>query len=226
MSQSHGNLLLLLLSARSRSQQSVAAKLGLLIHHQKPECPVKKIGLLHSGSRSQQRTKMLMLVQISYKPPNIFFSKTWYCDASLWVRVSCKIFDLLFSRSGSFQELIWSKYDNFYCLFWTADPFATKFDFILPLAHWRLCMCTVSFDCNMLVFLTQKLLPVDRWGIHCGGGHGSVMWCATSLLQSENNCGQCEHPQLHPQVISGPISVQQKIVISVIVMVLMFFHGD
>ena len=34
---------------------SLATKLGLMIHHHKPECPVKKIGLLHSGSRSQRR---------------------------------------------------------------------------------------------------------------------------------------------------------------------------
>ena len=36
----------------------LATKLGLMIHHQKPECPVKTIGLLHSGSRSQQRFKI------------------------------------------------------------------------------------------------------------------------------------------------------------------------
>ena len=40
--------------------------------------------------------------------------------------MSCKKIDLLFSRSWSLQELIWSKYDNFYCIFCTADPFATK----------------------------------------------------------------------------------------------------
>ena len=28
---------------------SLAIKLGLMIHHQKPECPMKKIGLLHSA---------------------------------------------------------------------------------------------------------------------------------------------------------------------------------
>ena len=70
------------LSSRSRSQQgliwskynsfysvfwavdSLATKLGLMIHHHKPECPVKRIGLLHSGSRSQQRVKMSMFVQM------------------------------------------------------------------------------------------------------------------------------------------------------------------
>ena len=84
---------LLLLPSRSRSQQglilwskydsfyyifltldSLLTLLGLMIHHLKPECPVKKIGLLHSGSRSQRRVQILMFVQmISSKPPNILF---------------------------------------------------------------------------------------------------------------------------------------------------------
>ena len=83
---------LLLLSSSSRSQQgfirskydsfryifwtvnSLATKLGLMIHYHKPEWPVKKNELLHSGSRSQWRVKMLMLVHMmSSKPPNILF---------------------------------------------------------------------------------------------------------------------------------------------------------
>ena len=35
----------------SDTVDSLATKLGLKIHHQKPECPVKKNGLLHLGSR-------------------------------------------------------------------------------------------------------------------------------------------------------------------------------
>ena len=42
--------------------------------------------------------------------------QTWYCDES-WVRVSCKKIDLIFTRSRSLQELIWSKHDNFYISF-------------------------------------------------------------------------------------------------------------
>ena len=84
-----------------------------MIHDQKPECPVKRIGLLHSGSGSQWRVKMLLFVQmIFYKPPSILFPRL-----ILW----CIIM----------QELIWSKYDNFYCIFWTADPFATKLGLIV-----------------------------------------------------------------------------------------------
>ena len=122
------------LSSRSRSQQvliwskyysfcyifwtvdSLATKLGLMIHHHKPECPVKK--LLHSGSRSQRRVKMLMFVQMISSKPTFCF-QTRYCDASLWVRVSCKkiYFWLLFSRWRSLQELIRSNYDNFCRIF-------------------------------------------------------------------------------------------------------------
>ena len=45
--------------------------LGLMIHHHKPECLVKKKGLLHLRSRSQLKVKMSLFVQISSKPPNI-----------------------------------------------------------------------------------------------------------------------------------------------------------
>ena len=37
-------------------------------HHQKPECPMKKIGLLHSGSRSQWRVKLYVC------PADIFYT--------------------------------------------------------------------------------------------------------------------------------------------------------
>ena len=72
----------------------------------------EKNALLHSGSRSQQRVKMLMFVQIIFsKPPSILLP-----NLVLW----CIIM----------QELIWSKYDNVYCIFWTADHFATKLGLI------------------------------------------------------------------------------------------------
>ena len=67
-----------------------------------------------------------MFVQmISSKPPNILFPNMllWCIIVSQCVMQK---YWLLFSRLRSLQELIWSKYDNFYCIFWTADPFATK----------------------------------------------------------------------------------------------------
>ena len=85
-----GNFILFLLCSRSRSQRglilskydsfyyifwtvdSLANKFGLMIHHQKPECPLRRIGLLQSGSRSQWKVKMLMFAKMIFsKPPNI-----------------------------------------------------------------------------------------------------------------------------------------------------------
>ena len=83
-------------------------------------------GLLHSGSRSQWRVKMECLSRWYHLNHLTFCFPTWYGDASLWVGVSYKKIDLLFSRSRSLQKLIRLKYDDFYCIFWTADPFATK----------------------------------------------------------------------------------------------------
>ena len=97
---------LLLLSSRSGSRQgliwskydsfyyifwtvdSLATKLGLMIHHHKPEYPVKKNWLLHSGSRSQWRVKMLVFVQIPSKPPNVLFPNlvSWCIIMSLSVK--------------------------------------------------------------------------------------------------------------------------------------------
>ena len=56
----------------------------------------------------------------------VFCYQTWYCDASSWAGVSCKKIRLPFSRSSSQQGPVWSKYDSFYCIFWTADYLATK----------------------------------------------------------------------------------------------------
>ena len=78
-----------------------------------------------------------------------FCFKTWYCDASSWVRVSCKKIGLLFSRSRSQHGLIWSDCGNFYCIFWTADPFATKLD--LMAHHHKLDFLVKRFDYSAVV---------------------------------------------------------------------------
>ena len=90
------------------------------VWYQKPECPVKIVGLLHWGSRSQRRVKMLMFVQRISFNHQTFCLQTWYYIM---------------------QELIWSKYDNVYCIFWTADTFATKLGLIVQ--HYKL-ECTVE----------------------------------------------------------------------------------
>ena len=85
-----------------------------MMHPHKPGCPVKKkVELLHSGSKSQRRVKMLIFVQLtSSKPLSILLPN-------------------LVLRCIIMQELIWSKYDHFYCIFWTADPFATTLGLIV-----------------------------------------------------------------------------------------------
>ena len=52
----------------------LATKLGLMIHYHKPEYQMKKVGLHHSGSRSQRMVKMLMFVQMIFSKPPRFFS--------------------------------------------------------------------------------------------------------------------------------------------------------
>ena len=143
-------LLLLLLPFRSRSQRgliwskydsfhyifwtvdSLATKLGLMIHHHKQECSMKKIWITaFSVKVTVKGQKINVLSRWYFLKHQMFCFQTWYCDALLWVGVSCKKIDLLFLRSRSMQELIWSKYDNFYCVFWSTDPFITKLGLIV-----------------------------------------------------------------------------------------------
>ena len=149
----------------------------------------KKKRLLHSGSRSQWRVKMLMFVQmIAIKlflfcfmlNHQTFCFQTWYCDSSLWVRVSCKKIDLLFSRSRSLRELIWSRYDNFYCIFWTADAFATKHGLSVH-CHKPQCF-TEKLDCCVQGQGHSKFQNINeclsiwyflnRWTFYCQMWHG------------------------------------------------------
>ena len=96
----------------------------------KPECLVKKKKNYCIQGEGTAKVKMSMFVQmIASEPPHILF-QTWYFEASSWARMSCKTFGLLFSRSRLQQGLI-RKYDSFYYIFWTADPFATKLGLIV-----------------------------------------------------------------------------------------------
>ena len=104
-----------LLSSRSRSQRgliwskyepfyyifwtvdSLATKLCPMIHYHKPECPVKKIGLLHSRSRSQWRSKCQCLSKWYLLNRQTFCYQNMV--TSSWARVLCRKIGLLFSRS-------------------------------------------------------------------------------------------------------------------------------
>ena len=105
---------------------SFATKLGLMIHHHKPEYPVKEVGLLHSGSKSQGRVKILMFVQISSSEPPAFCFQTRYCDASI-----CK--------SLCDQNMTMS-------IFWTADLFAARLCLIVH-CHKRECFMEKLDSC-------------------------------------------------------------------------------
>ena len=74
-----------------------------------------------------------------------FCYQTWYGDASSWAGVSYKKIGLLSLRSRSQGGFIWSKYDSFYYILWTADPFAAKLRFIVHF-HKQECFMT-KLDC-------------------------------------------------------------------------------
>ena len=101
-----------------------------------------------------------------------FCYQTWYCDASSWA-MSRKKIGFLFSRSSLQPGLMWSKYDSFYYIFWTADPFATKLGLM---AHHHKLDCQVkrldcyfqgqghskgSYDQNMTVSFYYFLWTID-----------------------------------------------------------------
>ena len=72
--------------------------------------------------------------------------------------------DLIFSRSGSLQELIWSKYENFCSIFWIADPFATKLGLIV---HYQKLKC----------FMEKSDCCVQ------GQGHSRILECQWMFVQ-------------------------------------------
>ena len=145
-----------LLSSRSRSQRglilsnsdsdyyifwtadSLPTRLGLMIGYHRPEHLVEKIGLIffycqgHNGGPKCQCLSRCYLLNFL-----TFCCLTWYCDVSLWAGVLFKMICLLFSRSRSQQEFVWSKYVSFYHIFWIANSFAKKtwFDTILSYAR-------------------------------------------------------------------------------------------
>ena len=81
---------------------------------------------------------------ISSKPPNTLIPNLvlWYIIMS---RSTCRKIASLFSRSRSQQGLIWSDYNSFYCIFWTADPFASKLVLIVHYHKLECCMEKLDF---------------------------------------------------------------------------------
>ena len=103
-----------------------------MIHQQKPECPVKKKVLLHSGSRPQRRVKMFIFVQmISSKPLNILFPNLvlWCINMSLSVLQKDWFAIFKVTVTARAHKI---KFWQFLLCLWTADPFDTKLGLIVP----------------------------------------------------------------------------------------------
>ena len=109
-----------------------ATRLGLIKRYHKPKCLMEKWDVVFKVKVTAKFHNVNECLSRWYHLNRwTFYNHTWYGDASLLARLSSKKIDLLFSRSRLLQELIWSKYDNFYCIFWIADPFATKLGLII-----------------------------------------------------------------------------------------------
>ena len=99
----------------------------LLLHYHKLECFMEKLDCCVQGQGHSKISKWLwkFVRMIPAESMNLY-NQTWFGDASLW------------------QELI-SKYDHVYCIFWTADPCATKLGLIV---HYHKAECFMKkFDC-------------------------------------------------------------------------------
>ena len=103
------NVFVVLLSSRSRSKwrlmwskydpfyyifwtiDSLATKFSLPIHHLRPECPVKKKRITAFRVKVTAKGQNVnVLSRWSLLKHQTFCLQTWYCDASVCVRVSCK----------------------------------------------------------------------------------------------------------------------------------------
>ena len=119
------------------------------IYHRKPECLAGNLDYCIQGQGHSERSKCQCLSRWYLQNRQTFCYQTWHCDASS-ARVSCKKIGLLFSRSRSQQGFIWSKYDSFYYIFWTADSFAAKLG--LMVHHYKSC----EKDCIALLWSKSR----------------------------------------------------------------------
>ena len=95
---------------------------------------------------------------------------------------------LLSSRSKSQLGLIESKYDCFYCIFWTSDPFLTKFCIVVhhhKLEHLveRLLCCVQSQGHREGSYLRWMfVLTISSWLFNLS--YPNLAWCYTTMSQS------------------------------------------
>ena len=103
----------------------------------------------------------------SSEPQNLLLpNRVWWCNKMNQRNKNC----FLSSRSRSQRGLVWSKYDSFYCIFWIADPFATK---LALMVHYHK---PVSYEKIGSIQIVQ------------GQGHGKIakcQWLFIQMLSSE-----------------------------------------
>ena len=113
-----------------------------MIGYHRPERLVEKLAF---KVKVTWRSKYQCLSRCYLLNRQTFCYQTWYCDATSWAGVLCKMICLLFSRSRSQQGLVWSKCDRFYHIFWIANPCATKLGLIV---HYHKLECLIKkLDC-------------------------------------------------------------------------------
>ena len=125
---------------------------------------------------------------ISPNPPNICY-QTWYSDALSWAEVSCKKIGLLFSRSRSWQGLIWSDfnsstiYSEFLILLQT--NLVWKYIAISQSALWRNWIVVFKIKVtakfvNVSECLSRWYHP-NRWTFYCQTWYGDAsLWARLS----------------------------------------------
>ena len=109
-----------------------ATKLGLVVKHHKPECPVEKKWITEFKVKVTAMFKM----SVNVFPDDIFWTAKHFVSKLGMVvqqhKLECRAEFLFFggfllsSKSRSQRGLTWSKYESFYYIFWTVNSSAKK----------------------------------------------------------------------------------------------------
>ena len=125
----------------------ITTNLGLVAYHQKLDCLMKRLDC-----------SVVVKVEVTGRVQNssecssgwyllncwTFCDQTWYGDASSWASVMQKYWFAVFKLKVMMRVHI-IKYDCFYHIYWTADPFATRFNWM---AHQPLSNIISQGKCN------------------------------------------------------------------------------
>ena len=119
-----------------------ATKLGLIVHYRKPEFFMEKWDCCVQGQRQSKisECQWMFFQIISSKLPNILLP-----NLVLWCTIMSQTV-MQKDRFAIFKVKVTAKYDNFYCIFWNVDSFATKLGVIV---HYHKSECLMEkFDCG------------------------------------------------------------------------------